>query len=192
MTYIRGDGLAPSEPSRRGTNREKVLGHITAHPGVHLRKVCRDLGLGIGDVQYHIDRLERDGAVTSSRRGLYRRFYPGGLFGEKEGVILSVLSQTTPRELILHLIQKPGSSQEHLAATLGLSPPTISWNLKKLVQLGLVEKGHAGRYSSYRVRGDEAEIARFIRSFHPGVWERWASRLAVAVIAISFEGAGST
>jgi predicted transcriptional regulator len=167
--------------------KQRVLQHILSHPGVHLRKVCRDLGLGMGDVQYHVDRLEKEGSVMSSRRGLYRRFYPAGLFGEKEGVILSALAQDTPRELLLHLIEEPGSSQERLAASLGISPASMSWNLKRLVQLGLVERSQSGRLTSYQVVGDGEEIARFIRSYHPSVWERWSSRLADLVVAMAEE-----
>jgi predicted transcriptional regulator len=141
----------------------------------------------MGDVQYHVDRLEKEGSVMSSRRGLYRRFYPAGLFGEKEGVILSALAQDTPRELLLHLIEEPGSSQERLAASLGISPASMSWNLKRLVQLGLVERSQSGRLTSYQVVGDGEEIARFIRSYHPSVWERWSSRLADLVVAMAEE-----
>ena len=180
-----GPGGVAAGRETAGDTRVRVLGHIRSHPGIHLRKVCRDLGLGVGDVQYHVDRLEKEGAVTSSRRGIYRRFYPGGLFGERQGVVLSALAQETPRELILHLIEEPGSSQEHLADGLGLSPPSVSWNLKRLVQLGLVLRSQAGKHASYRVIGDQAEIAGFVRNYHPGVWVRWSSRLAEAVLAIS-------
>lgn len=167
------------------STRERVFNHIVRHPGIHLRKVCRDLGLGVGAVQYHIGRLEKDGSVTSSRRGLYRRFYAGRLFGEKEGVILSALAQDTPRELILHLIDDPGIGQERLAAELGISAPSVSWNMKRLVDLGLVERMQSGRSASYRVNGDGGEIARFIRNYHPGAWERWSSRLADVFLAMS-------
>jgi len=180
-----GTHRAPEEPA---TNQQRVYQYIKEHPGVHLRKVCRDLGLAVGDVQYHIDRLEKSGSVKSSRRGLYRHFYPCGIFGEREGVILSALAQRTPRELLLHLIEAPGSSQEDLASSLGLSPPSISWNMKRLAQLGLVERQQKGRFASYRVVGNAAEIAEFVRSYHPGVWDRWSSRLAEIVLAISEEG----
>ena len=155
---------------------------------MHLRKVCRDLGLGIGDVQYHVDRLERDGSVESSRSGTYRRLYVAGIFGENEGAILSALSLRTPRELILHLIDKPGLSQEGLASELGLSRPSVSWNVKRLVRLGLVERGEAGRSTSYRVVGDQKAIAGFVKSYHPGVWARWSSRLADVVTAMAGKG----
>jgi len=170
------------------TNQQRVYQYIKSHPGVHLRKVCRDLGLAGGDVQYHIDRLEKNGSVKSSRRGLYRHFYPSGIFGEREGVILSALAQETPRELLLHLVEAPGSSQEDLAGSLGLSAPSISWNMKRLTQLGLVERQQKGRFASYRVVGNAAEIAEFVRSYHPGVWDRWSSRLTEIVIALSEEG----
>ncbi|MDG6985750.1 MAG: winged helix-turn-helix transcriptional regulator [Nitrososphaerota archaeon] len=179
-----------TDAKRAGTpsNRQKVLGHITAHPGIHLRKVCRDLGLGVGDVQYHLHQLEKDGAVKSSRRGIYRQFYACGFFGEKEGIILSALALRTPRELLLHLIEEPGINQEKLASVLGLSPPSVSWNLKRLIQLGLVEKTQSGRSASYRVKGNLTEITAFVRSYHPGVWERWSSRLAELVSSIAVEG----
>jgi predicted transcriptional regulator len=176
---------APEEPE---TNQHRVYNYIKQHPGIHLRKVCRDLGLAIGDVQYHVNRLEKDGLVKSARTGLYRHFYASRFFGEQEGMVLSALAQRTPRELLLHLIEAPGSSQEDLASSLGISAPAISWNMKRLARLGLVERQQKGRFASYRVIGDAAEIAEFIRTYHPGVWERWSSRLVEIVLALSEEG----
>lgn len=173
------------EPDAVASNRERVFSHIKRHPGIHLRQVCRDLGLAVGDVQYHIGRLERDGVVTSSRSGLYKRFYAGRIFGKKEGAILSALAQRTSRELLLHLIESPGASQERLAESLGLSPPSVSWNISRMMQLGLVERRRKGRFVSYTVAGDSEEIARFLRSYHPGVWDRWSSRLTDVVLALS-------
>ena len=175
----------PEEPL---SIRQRVLKHIRSHPGIHLWMVCRDLGLAVGDVQYHVDRLEKEGVVKSSRRGLYKRFYAGGLFGEKEGLILGALAQKTPRELILSLLESPGESQEDLAESLGLSPPSVSWNMNRLIQLGLVESEKHGRFASYTVVGDTAEIARFVKSYHPGAWVRWSSRLTEVVLALSEEG----
>ena len=141
----------------------------------------------MGDVQYHIRRLERDGRVTSARRGLYRFFYPAALFGEKQRDVLSFLSLDTPRELLLNMVQKPDSGQDELARAVAVSQPTVSWHLKRLVELGIVEKRQTGRVVMYRVSGgDAAEIATFIKSYHPSVWERWSSRLAD--IFISYPG----
>ncbi len=143
----------------------------------------------MGHVQYHLRRLERDGRITSMRRGLYRFFYPSTLFGARQRDVLSVLSLDTPRELLLNIVEKPGSTQEALAQATSVSQPTVSWHLKRLVDLGVVTREQEGRTIAYRVVGGGAEIAAFIKAYHPTVWERWSSRLADIFIAYS-EGGG--
>lgn len=180
------DPLEYAMPSSVST-QERVLAFITAHPGIHLRKISRDLGLAIGDTQYQLSRLEKSGSIKSFRRGLYRFFFPADLFGERQGVIISVISQETPRELLLSILSKPGSSQEELSASLRLSPPTISWHMKRLLELGLVVRVQQGRHATYRPVSDSFEIAEFVRNYHPSVWARWSSRLTDIVLAMSTE-----
>jgi len=159
--------------------QRRILDYITSQPGVHLRQICRELGLAMGDVQYHVHRLERDGRVNSARRGLYRFFYPSSLFGEKQRDVLGMLSLDTPRELLLHIIERPNSGQDELARAISVSQPTVSWHLKRLVEMGIVQKRQVGRTIAYLVASEgSSEIATFIRSYHPTVWERWSSRLA--------------
>ena len=173
------------------TTRQKILAYITSHPGTHLRRVCRELGLAMGDVQYHIHRLERDGKVTSTRRGFYRFFYPSTLFGEKQRDVLSVLTLDTPRELLLAIVEKPGSSQEELARAVGVSQPTVSWHLRRLAELGIVRGEQRGRSMIYRLKeSSPLEIATFIRNYHPSSWERWSSRLADIFISYSVKEDG--
>ena len=166
-------------------NHERIYECIASHPGIYLRKVSRDLGLAIGDVQYHLDRLEKQGKIKSTRQGLYRFFYPSDLFGDEDGPILAALSQATPRELLLHLIDEPEMSQEGLAHATNLSQPTVSWHMKRLSDLGLVQRTQKGRAVTYRITGNKGRIALFIRSYHPGVWERWSGRLAEIVLAFT-------
>jgi DNA-binding MarR family transcriptional regulator len=166
--------------------RRRILEFIASHPGAHLRDICRALGLAMGDVQYHIRRLERDGRIHSVRRGLYKFFYPANLFGERQRDVLGVLSLDRPRELLLNIIEHPDSTQEALAGATNVSQPTVSWHLKKLVDLGIVGRRQDGRVATYSVLGG-GEIATFFKTYHPTVWERWSSRLADIFIAYSEE-----
>lgn len=170
-------------------NHERVYKCVAGHPGIHLRKVSRDLGLAIGDVQYHLDRLEKEGKISSTKQGLYRFFYPADLFGVEDGPILAALSQATPRELLLHLIDSPEMSQDELASKARLSQPTVSWHMKRLTDLGLVQRSQRGRNVIYRVTGNSGQIALFIRNYHPGVWERWSGRLTEIMLAFTSERA---
>jgi len=172
------DGLDPT--------RRRILEFIASHPGAHLRDICRELGLAMGDVQYHVRRLEREERIHSVRRGLYKFFYPANLFGEKQRHVLSMLSLDRPRELLLNMVEHPQSTQEWLAEATHISQPTVSWHLKRLVELGIVSKRHEGRVVTYEVVGGR-EIATFIKTYHPTVWERWSSRLADIFIAYSDE-----
>ncbi|HEV2390456.1 MAG TPA: winged helix-turn-helix transcriptional regulator [Nitrososphaerales archaeon] len=176
---------AESVDSLDATQR-RILDFITSHPGAHLRDICRALGLAMGVVQYHVQRLERDRRIHSMRRGLYKFFYPANLFGERQRDVLSMLSLDRPRELLLNIIEHPGSTQEALAGATKVSQPTVSWHLKRLVDLGIVGGRQNGRVVTYSVTGG-VEIATFIRTYHPTVWERWSSRLADIFISYSAE-----
>jgi predicted transcriptional regulator len=98
----------------------------------------------MGVVQYHVRRLERDGRISSVRRGLYKFFYPADLFGERQRDVLSVLSLDRPRELLLNIIEHPGTTQEVLAGATNVSQSTVSWHLKRLIDLEIVDKHRGG------------------------------------------------
>jgi len=184
--------LSPSETSGEPSPTQKrILDYVADHPGAHLRLICRELGLAMGDVQYHVHRLEREGRINSVRRGLYRFFYPATLFGGRQRDILGLLALDTPRELLLHLVENPDLSQDELARVIGVSQPTVSWHLKRMVERGILERRQSGRGASYAMAGGgAAEVAALIRSYHPGVWERWSSRLADIFISYSGEEGG--
>ena len=62
-SVLRGARLrSPSTPSTRPSGGSWNSSLRT--PASHLREICRALGLAMGDVQYHVRRLERDGRIT--------------------------------------------------------------------------------------------------------------------------------
>ena len=158
--------------------RQAIYHCIHDHPGIHLREIKRKLNLAMGDLQYHLSVLERSGEIVSKRMGLYKRFYPSRSFGESQKQILSTLSQETPRNVLLYLLQNPGASQGEIARFAKVSNPTISWHMHRLTNNGLVEQKREGKQARYYVKGSSEEIGRFLQSYYPAIWERWADRLA--------------
>ena len=176
------DGIDDSEAESRS---ERILDFIKKHPGSHFREIKRELNLAMGVVQYHLYRLEREGTISSRRRGLYKRFYPNLKFGDEQLEILDVLSQETERDLLLFLMENPEATQKELSKYGAISPASINWHMRRLCASRLVEIRHEGPNVRYFVRGDQGEILSLLRSYHPMVWERWADRLAEALMEIS-------
>jgi DNA-binding MarR family transcriptional regulator len=169
---------------------EQILAFIKTHPGAHFRQIKRELNLAMGVVQYHLYKLERERLVASRRRGLYKRFYPNLKFEDAQLEILDVLSQETERDLLLFLIQNPDATQKELSEYGKISPASINWHMRRLSSSGLVEATREGTNVRYFVRGSQPEILALLQSYHPMVWEKWADRLADALMEISEAEAG--
>ncbi len=139
----------------------------------------------MGVTQYHLYSLEKDQKILSRRNGLYKRFYPTNVFGERQQEILDVLSQETERDMLLYLIQNPGSGQKELSEFARMSPATINWHMKRLIGSGLVEIKRQGQFVKYDVIGDSNEILNLVQNFHPTTWQKWVDRFANVISEVS-------
>jgi len=164
--------------------RELIFSYIKSHPGTHLRQIKRDLGISMGVTQHHLYMLEKEGTILSRRNGLYKRFFPSLLFGEHQKDILDVLSLETERDFLLYLIQNPSSTQKELSEYSRISPGSINWHMKRLVNLGLVSVRREGQFVRYSVNGG-SEVINLVLSYHPSLWELWVDRLANAIDSLS-------
>jgi predicted transcriptional regulator len=158
------------------SRNEYIMRFIEANPGAHLRQIRRVLDLPMGATQYHLRKLEMHGKIVAMRRGLFRRFYPSLNFGEKDCEILGILFNEMAREILLYVIENPGTNQATLAEHAGIGASTVNWHIKRLKASGLIEARHEGRSVHYlAIRVDE--ILRLLRTYHPGTFDRWADRL---------------
>ena len=56
-----GDGKGQNEDDSEV--RSKIYDYIEKNPGAHLRMISRDLRLGMGATQHHLDVLVRSGRI---------------------------------------------------------------------------------------------------------------------------------
>jgi predicted transcriptional regulator len=93
----------------------KVLRFIQINPGCHLRRIKRAMGISMGTVQYQLDKLEKNGTVTSTRRGLYKYYFSAALFKKNEKEILEVLTHETARKILMFIVEQKSPIQtDHL------------------------------------------------------------------------------
>lgn len=132
------DGRGASPPGAESDARRAILGYLSTTPGAHFSKIRDDLGLGTGETQHHLGRLEDRGAVESFTDGEYRRYVPAGRFSSFERLALGYLRRRTPRRLVVAVLLEPEISGTDLAERLDVSRSTVSRTISELESVGLL------------------------------------------------------
>lgn len=167
-------------------NKIRLYKYIQNSPGSHLRKIVKDVGLAMGDTQYHLDILEKSGQIKSRRFGLYRRYYSVAIHDATSEVILAFLRHETSRDILVYLIEHPNSTQGDIANFKHFSSPTINWHMSKLIEAGIVKSAREWKIVRYSIKEDILRnITSNLKTYHASVWNNLASRLAELFLELS-------
>jgi len=164
---------------------DKVLCFIQNNPGCHLRRIKREIGISMGTVQYHLHKLEKMGRVTSTRRGLYKYYFPAGLFRENEKEILGVLTHETARKILMFIIEQKSPTQTDIVNSVRISARSISWHVGRLIALKMIREIKDGKYKRYQLQDDAKDILTLLRSYYPSVWDKWSMRVVEMFLSLS-------
>ncbi len=170
-------------------NRTRIYDYIKKNPGAHLRMITRELGVGMGATQHHLDILEKSGKVRSKRINIYRHYYAVEILEAEHG-ILAFLRQETAMDILTYLMEHPRSTQSDIINFKGFSAPTISWHMSRLEAAGLVNSIKEGRTVRY-VIVDMQSISTALKTYHPNVWDKMLSRFADLFLQISSDKEGA-
>lgn len=164
---------------------DKVLYFIQDNPGCHLRRIKREIDISMGTVQYHLHKLEKMGRVTSTRRGLYKYYFPAGLFRENEKEILEVLTHETARKILMFIIEQKSPTQTDIVNSVRISARSISWHVGRLIALKMIREIKDGKYKRYQLQDDAKDILTLLRSYYPNVWDKWSMRVVEMFLSLS-------
>lgn len=167
-------------------NKLYIYKYILNSPGVYLRKICRELGLAMGDTQYHLSILEKEGKIKSKIIGHRRHYYSVTLPGEHNVLILAFLRQETTRDILVYLMENPGSTQKALASFKNVSAPTIKWHMTRLIGSGLVITARDGKAVRYFIQ-DSRNLIPSLMIYMPVLWNSLANRFAEKFLEISLD-----
>lgn len=133
--------------------RGQIYGYIMSHPGSHYNAIKQELKVTNGTLSHHLRTLEIQGFVKSHRDGTYKRFYPmGAKHPDNKGIRLSDLQLS----IIDTLRQTMGMTQSEIAATLGMSQQSISYNLNILVRKDILRYERNGVKKHYFIAEEAA------------------------------------
>ena len=171
-----------------GKTTERILHFIQENPGCHLRKVKENMDVSMGTAQYHLEKLEKMQRIVSARHGLYKHYFPIGIFHENEREILQVLGQETSREILLFIIEQQAPTQTDIVNKVGISAASVSWYLKRLIECNLIDEIREGRYKRYQLHNRKTsskDITILMRNYYPNIWDRWSNRLVETFLSLS-------
>lgn len=126
----------------------KILEFIINNPSSHLRKIKNSLGFSMGTIQYHLNILEKEGKIKSVKTKFYKNYYH---INESDEQILSVFNLESPRSIIMYLLQNEPSTHQDIAKGIELSSSTVSWHMKRLLDLNVVDYEYSGKYTLYHL-----------------------------------------
>lgn len=154
---------------QQGTRR-RLYETVREHPGLSARELQRRLHLGWGETAYHLDQLTTAGAVRRERGGHQDYYFSPELTLEDRRILLTLRSPTE-RKLLLQIATEPGLTFPELGVRAGLSKSTVSFHLRRLLDLGLIE-GHAGETGRrYQVPNGE-RVVHLVRLYQESFRDR--------------------
>jgi len=145
-------------------SRRKIYDLVSQFAGSHLREIQRTSGMSFGMVSYHLSYLQRYRLIREERDGNYKRYFPitTSVLDEK---LLSLLRQRSVRNILLFIVAHEGCSHQDIVSSVHLSPATITWHLKKLIDNNIIRSERQGRYNAYFLRIPSESITNLLITF---------------------------
>ncbi len=128
----------------------------------------KTLSLTLGDLQYHLQQLEKAELISSHDDGRRKRYYVKTEVNIFDREILSFVKMRTPRRIIIFLLLHPESSFKELLAEFHFTKGALSFHLKKLVHANLVIPTKREKETIYKIK-DEEKISQILITYQSGI-----------------------
>lgn len=126
--------------------RSKIFSTIQQHPGIHASQLAREVGVGWGTVSHHLDKLDRAKMVTTRKVNNQKCFFEqGGTISRQDMEAASAIKGDTAGAIAGFVHANPMTSQKDMAEALGISAALASFHVKKLTNLGVLDKMRHGK-----------------------------------------------
>lgn len=154
--------------------RRRIYNYILSNPGSHLREIQRSLDMPMGLLEYHLNYLQKREIITVKEERYYKRYFASKL-SPAEKSIVSAIRQEKPRRIVLYLMLNPNSTHKEIMENFDLSPSTLSFYLKDLVEKGVVERVRKGRENEYSVLNKD-EIVKVLITYRRSFLDQLVDR----------------
>lgn len=137
--------------------RKKIYLTIDKFPGLHLRELQRKNEIGIGNLDYHLNYLEKINLIKVEKSKGKKRFYPMGL-NDYERNILGILRQRNFRKIILKLLKEKNFTHKSVIDYLKISPSSVTWYLSRLIDENILIMFEKEKQKYYQLKNKDEII----------------------------------
>ena len=132
--------------------RKHIYTFIKACPGTCSSEIADNMNLNRETLRYHLNILETQDLIEAHNDcGKVRYFQNNSTYGEEEKLIISVLQNEITRKIIFEILREECNTNGDLARTTGMSKSAITWYIKQLKELDLIEENKVGRSTIYNI-----------------------------------------
>jgi DNA-binding transcriptional ArsR family regulator len=126
--------------------RGQIFQVIQSNPGIHASGLARQVGVGWGTITHHLEKLEKGHLVATRKINNQKCFFEnGGKVSRLDMAVAGAVKGDTASDIAGFVLGHPMTSQKDMAAALGISPALVSFHVKKLVNLGVLDKVRHGK-----------------------------------------------
>ena len=158
------------------SREELIISEIKKNPGIRFREVMEKIGLSNGVLSYYIRKLENNGIIKTQRTSHVSRFFVNDMT-EEESKVVSRLRQTTPKAILVTLLENDTLEFKEIVSKVGKASATVSFYLSKLVADEIVAYKKVDIKKRYFIV-EKQRIANLITEYHPDVIESASDNLS--------------
>ncbi len=152
------------------SRRKMIFRQISKYPGTYIREMEKALSLTLGDLQYHIQQLEKADLISSLDDGRRKRYFVKTEVNVFDREVLSFIKMRTPRRIIIFLLLHPESSFKEILAEIHFTKGALSFHLKKLIKANIVINTKREKEMIYSIK-DENRISQVLITYRSGIFD---------------------
>ncbi len=152
------------------SRRRRIFEHISEHPGTYLREMERALELSVGDLQYHLQQLEKFELISHHDDRKRKGYFVNQDVQFIDMAMLSVLKLKTPRRIVTFLLLNPNSTFKEILAEFTFTKGALSFHLKRLTKAGMLQKSKLENNNIYCIV-DEERVSQMLITYRSGIMD---------------------
>jgi predicted transcriptional regulator len=157
-------------------NRKQIFDYISDNPGVHLRKISRDLNIHLSTLRYHIDYLEMKGLITCQKEDNLKLYFISGKLNPHEKKLASLLQQKRFRDMLIAILDSHELTSSKLAEKLSMNPSTASKYINILEKREIISHKKIGREKLYHIN-DEESVVKLLLTYKKSLWDSFVDNV---------------